>query len=264
MTTERTETLDDLRRDIDRIDDLMHRLLMERGAIIDRLVAVKRTAETGSAFRPGREADMMRRLVERHHGRLPFSAIEHIWRVVISTFTHVQAPYRVHVDQSSDSAAMRDVARFQMGFDVPIVMHDGAVAVAGAVSRSAGDLGIVAMGSTPRSWWDDLGHDGGPQVMARLPFLTYPGRPAAHPVLIVAKPLGDAAIDEVVIGAVERPTRPTSGALGRAEMIAEVAGTGRWRGLIAGERADLPEDARIVGGYARPMNLAQETKALFG
>lgn len=209
MTTERTETLDDLRRDIDRIDDLMHRLLMERGAIIDRLVAVKRTAETGSAFRPGREADMMRRLVERHHGRLPFSAIEHIWRVVISTFTHVQAPYRVHVDGSGDAAAMRDVARFQMGFDVPIVMHDNAVQVASAVARSAGDLGIVAMGAAPRSWWDEIGREGQPQVMARLPFLKYPERPADEPALIIAKPLGDAAVDDVVVGSVERPTRPT-------------------------------------------------------
>ena len=59
-------TLADLRRDIDRIDEAMHRLLMERGDIIDRLISVKQTQETGSAFRPAREADMMRRLVERH------------------------------------------------------------------------------------------------------------------------------------------------------------------------------------------------------
>ena len=127
MTAERSqtrpeahpETLADLRREIDRIDETMHRLLMERGAIIDRLVAVKRTAESGSAFRPGREADMMRRLLARHHGRLPFSAVEHIWRTIIATFTHVQAPYCVHMDGSGDAAAMRDVVRFQTGFDVP-------------------------------------------------------------------------------------------------------------------------------------------------
>ena len=53
-------------REIDRIDEAMHALLMERGEIIDRLIAVKQTQESGSAFRPAREADMMRRLVERH------------------------------------------------------------------------------------------------------------------------------------------------------------------------------------------------------
>jgi chorismate mutase len=64
-------SLADLRQEIDRIDETMHRLLMERGAIIDRLIAVKKTSESGSAFRPGREASMMRALAERHRGLCP-------------------------------------------------------------------------------------------------------------------------------------------------------------------------------------------------
>src|SRR5947199_10522679 len=87
--------LGELRKEIDRIDEAMHRLLMERGEIINRLIAVKKTQESGSAFRPAREADMMRRLVERHHGILPLDTAESIWRVIISTFTHVQAPFAV-------------------------------------------------------------------------------------------------------------------------------------------------------------------------
>ena len=39
-----TPTLADLRKEIDRIDEAMHRLLMERGEIIDRLIAVKKHA----------------------------------------------------------------------------------------------------------------------------------------------------------------------------------------------------------------------------
>ena len=34
---------------------------------------------------------MMRRLVERHRGILPLDTVESIWRVIISTFTFVQA-----------------------------------------------------------------------------------------------------------------------------------------------------------------------------
>ncbi len=78
--------------------------LMQRGEIIGRLIAVKRTQETGSAFRPAREADMMRRLVERHHGMLPLDTVESIWRVIIATFTYVQAPFRVHADLSAGDA----------------------------------------------------------------------------------------------------------------------------------------------------------------
>src|SRR5882757_8111972 len=97
-----------LRQEIDTIDAEVHRLLMARGDIIDRLIKVKETQEVGSAFRPAREADMMRRLVERHRGILPIDTIESIWRVIISTFTYVQAPFSVHADVSIGESAMRD------------------------------------------------------------------------------------------------------------------------------------------------------------
>ena len=96
---------------------------MERGEIIDRLIAAKKTQESGSAFRPAREADMMRRLVERHHGILPLDTAESIWRVIIATFTYVQAPFSVHADLSAGDALMRDSARFHFGFTVPFVPH---------------------------------------------------------------------------------------------------------------------------------------------
>src|SRR6202050_5132359 len=64
-------SLTDLRRDIDRIDASMHALLIERGEIIDRLIAVKKTQDSGSAFRPAREADMMKRLGGGHHRGAP-------------------------------------------------------------------------------------------------------------------------------------------------------------------------------------------------
>src|SRR6202161_4531683 len=95
---QKTSSLADLRQEIDRIDEAMHALLIERGQIIDRLIAVKKTGESGSAFRPAREADMMRRLVQRHHGSLPLDTAESIWRVIISTFTYEQGPFAVDSD----------------------------------------------------------------------------------------------------------------------------------------------------------------------
>ena len=54
--------LDAIRQDIDRIDADMHRLLIERSGVIDRLIAIKQRQGGGSAFRPGREASMLPRL----------------------------------------------------------------------------------------------------------------------------------------------------------------------------------------------------------
>src|SRR4051812_31324830 len=158
-------SLEVLRKEIDAIDEQVHRLLMARGDIIDRLIAVKQTQESGSAFRPAREADMMRRLVARHRGILPLDTVESIWRVIIATFTYVQAPFSVHADLSAGDAAMRDSARFHFGFTVPFVTHMGAAGVVAAVSDSKGDLGLVpafaAVGAG--SWWTALEFDAAPK-----------------------------------------------------------------------------------------------------
>jgi chorismate mutase len=191
-------SLTDLRHEIDRIDAAMHALLMERGEIIDRLIAAKQTQETGSAFRPAREADIMRRLIERHRGNLPLDTAESIWRVIISTFTYVQAPFAVHADLSAGDAAMRDSARFHFGFTVPFVPHMGAASVVAAVTESKGDLGLVPAfaiaGAGP--WWAALEFDTAPKIIARLPFVERANHPAAMPVFVVSRAAADAMVTE--------------------------------------------------------------------
>jgi chorismate mutase len=191
--------LADLRREIDRIDEAMHRLLLERGEIIGRLIAAKGTAETGSAFRPAREADMMRRLVERHSGILPLDTAESIWRVIIATFTYVQAPFSVHADFSAGEAAMRDCARFHFGFTVPLMGHMGPDGVLTAIAASAGDLGLVPVLRTVGGgvWWAALEPEDAPKIIARLPFVERPDHPAGLPVFAIARPHPDAIVSDV-------------------------------------------------------------------
>jgi len=188
-----------LRREIDRIDEAMHRLLIERSEIIDRLIKVKKTEEKGSAFRPAREAEMMRRLVDRHKGILPLDTVESIWRVIIATFTYVQAPFSVHADLSAGSPQMRDSARFHFGFTVPFVAHMGAAAVVAAVSDSAGDLGLVPAVATPGAgaWWNALEFDSAPKIIARLPFVERADHPAALPVFVLSRIANDAMVTEI-------------------------------------------------------------------
>ena len=190
-------TLADLRREIDRIDEAMHRLLMERGDIIDTLIATKKTADSGSAFRPAREADMMKRLVERHRGLLPLDTVESIWRVIISTFTYVQAPFCVHADLSPGEAAMRDSVRFHFGFTVPFISHIGAAGVVAAIAASRGDIGLVPAMTATSPWWATLEGGDAPKIIARLPFVERADHPAALPVFGIARPNPDALVTDI-------------------------------------------------------------------
>jgi chorismate mutase len=190
-------SLAELRQEIDAIDAQMHTLLMQRGDIIDRLIQVKKTQEVGSAFRPAREADMMRRLVQRHRGILPLDTVESIWRVIISTFTYVQAPFSVHADISPGESAMRDSARFHFGFTVPYVSHFSAPAAVEAVTRSKGDLALVSAVSSRTPWWIALEAVAAPKIIARLPFVERADHPAALPVFVVSRVADSAMVTEV-------------------------------------------------------------------
>jgi chorismate mutase len=197
-------SLTDLRKEIDRIDESMHRLLIERSEIIGQLIETKKSQEVGSAFRPAREAEMMRRLVQRHAGILPLDTVESIWRVIISTFTYVQTPFAVHADLSAGDALMRDSARFHFGFTVPFVPHMGASGVVQAVSQSKGDLGLVPATAVAGAgaWWSALEFDAAPKIIARLPFVERRDHPAALPVFVISRVAADAMATETAMWSV--------------------------------------------------------------
>ncbi len=197
-------SLADLRAEIDRIDEGMHKLLIERSQIIENLIKVKGTQDSGSAFRPAREASMMRKLVERHRGILPLDTVESIWRVIIATFTHVQAPYSVHADMTAGEPEMRDSARFHFGFTVPFVPHKSAAGVVAAIASSKGDLGLVPAKDVAGAgaWWTALEADAAPKIIARLPFVERPDHPASLPVFAISRSAPDALATEVQVHSV--------------------------------------------------------------
>ncbi len=246
-----------LRNEIDRIDEAMHGLLMERGQIIDRLIAVKGSQETGSAFRPAREADMMRRLVQRHTGHLPLDTVEGIWRVIIATFTFVQHPFSVHADLSAGDAAMRDSARFHFGFTVPFISHPGASAVVATVAASRGDLGLVpaAFVASEGAWWTALESEGAPKIIARMPFVERADHPAALPVFVISRVSSDAMVKEAEVWSVRvSGWGPKAAAALSATAESIVAPDGAFDGaalLVSiphGKSLDAVKQALIKGG----------------
>jgi chorismate mutase len=257
-----TPSLGDLRRDIDRIDGAMHDLLMERGRIIDRLIAVKQTQESGSAFRPAREADMMRRLVDRHKGILPLDTAESIWRVIIATFTYVQAPFSVHADLSPGHAPVRDSTRFHFGFTVPFVPHMGASSVVEAVSESKGDLGLVPAFAVAGggAWWNALEFDAAPKIIARLPFVDRADHPAALPLFVISRVAADAMVTEVEVWSV-RVSGWNAAAAKALEPLAEVIAVPDRAFDGAALLVSIPQGGNIAGITAALVKAGSSVRA---
>jgi len=240
--------LAELRDTIDAIDAEMHRLLVERGTIIDALIQTKGTEKTGAAFRPGREAAMMRRLVARHRGELPITTVEHIWREIITTFTRMQSPFDVATDGLANPDRMRDLARFYFGFSVELICLGDASAVVAHVAAT-GDLGIVARDQDPDvgAWWRALAKPSGPQIMAVLPYIEIPRRPADLPAFVISPRLSDPATPDIRIlaASAKGDFKPPRG----CSVLAGTDGDGQTELLLAvPENFDAARFAAETGG----------------
>lgn len=172
--TKRDADLKKLREKIDSLDETMHQLLIERSAVIEQLIKVKGTAQSGSAFRPAREVQVLNQRALQHKGGLPFNTIENIWRVIIATFTFQQAAFSVHGDTHLDKNLMQDIARFNFGFTVPYSPHPDTNATIHAVMVSKGDLGLIPCEEQPSyPWWTKLYDPPAPKIIAQLPFVIH-------------------------------------------------------------------------------------------
>jgi len=212
-----------IRDRIDAIDEAVHRLLIDRSGVIAELIEIKGTSKPGAAFRPDREADMMRRLVMRHQGRLPLATVEHIWREIITTFTAMQAPFGVVVGPAEDALAMRDLVRFYFGFSVPVSQAETSEQAIAEVARSRSQIAVVAASASGR-WWDGLAGASAPKIFAKLPFIHIVERPADLPAYVIGPPLQDNHNPDIQVLAVSDAPKLQATVASFGGMIAGQAG----------------------------------------
>ncbi len=173
-TTEKhgvAEPLDSLRREIDRIDDALHDLLMERAGIVERVAAVK--GEGGLAvIHPGREVAILRRLAGRHAGRLPMGVIARMWREMLSGTVFMQGPFSVAVFADQENQGVWDLARDQFGSHSEMTAYASPREVLHQVMTGAVTVGVLPAPSEQDRdpWWPLLCLADAPRVFSTLPF----------------------------------------------------------------------------------------------
>lgn len=86
------EPLDELRREIDVLDDQLLAALSRRAAIVQRVGALKGFT---SAYRAEREAAILRRVAQANHGPLPAERVTAVFREVISACRSLEQRIRV-------------------------------------------------------------------------------------------------------------------------------------------------------------------------
>jgi chorismate mutase-like protein len=191
--------LQELRQRLDAIDDGLHDLLIDRAEVV-ALVADHKRSNNLTFYQPEREAEILRRLAARHHGRLPLASLVRIWREMLAATVSLETPFAVAVYAPTGSPGFWDLARDHFGSNTPIAACGSIAQVITAVAEAPDSAGVLPMPQEgePDPWWRHLlwPDRNTPRVMARLPF----------------GPRGNAraaGADALVIG--HGPQRPTGG-----------------------------------------------------
>ncbi len=164
-------TLENLRREIDEIDDQIHDLLLKRWETVRHVAAAKGVA-SDLPIRPAREAAMLRRLAARHRGPFPFAALARMWHEMIAAFTMLQARYSIAVYANNREHALWDLARDQFGSQVPMTPYPTQRDTLAQLFEGRHDVAVLPM---PREveedpWWVSLAGGDAPKVIMRIPF----------------------------------------------------------------------------------------------
>lgn len=167
--------LDDLRREIDRVDSAVVDLLGERLRIVAEIATAKRRVAGpggGLAMRPAREAAIMRRLAARADDRFPKAALLRMWRELIDAFTQVQSPFAVCVHVPAHQPELWDVARDHFGSGTPLRRAESPGHALRQLGAGAVQVAVLPLPAEADRWWPGLmdAAGGGARVVSRLPF----------------------------------------------------------------------------------------------
>ena len=89
------DKVDELRSQIDRIDQELLRLFNERARLAQTVGAVKKAAGEAQLFRPEREAQILARRQAENPGPLPNAAIAQLYRELMSACMALEAPLKI-------------------------------------------------------------------------------------------------------------------------------------------------------------------------
>lgn len=243
-------SLVEVRQRIDAIDRELLRLLDERAELAGAVAAAKAAAGEAGRFglRPGREAQVLRRLLAAPRKGATPALIVRVWRELMGESLALQGPFQINVWGGKDASRAVELARLRFGAAPSL----RTVARAEEALAAAKTLGGVAVGAlAPDSaWWARLLAEPKLKVFAALPCLTAWGPLSALAVAEVeVEPTGDDVTFWVTDAAL--PAAAIEEALGRDGVAADLLAQAGGLKLFTLAGFHQPEDERLARAPGR-------------
>ncbi len=179
-----TSDLDDLRREVDRLDNAVVDLLVERLTLVERIAILKDDRQDGRiALRPAREAVILRRLVARAGDGFPAAELIRMWRELLAATTRQQTPFAVAAHVPPDQPGLWDIARDHFGSSTPVRRVASPAHALRSLADGSAQVAVLPEPGEQEPWWRALVTPGDAplRIVARLPLadLQHPREPVS-------------------------------------------------------------------------------------
>ncbi len=177
-------SLNDLRAEIDKVDDQLISLLGSRMKIIDRVGELKKSNNEKFFIRSNREADMIKNLIKKSDSSFPKSSIISIWRKIIAAANMHEQNLKISIHNPKNIPDYSYLVREHYNEEVPIFSHDSLTNIVTEIEKGETQIGVFSLpkanqeGAKPDessdNWWINLANNkSGIKVFAKLPFVEF-------------------------------------------------------------------------------------------
>lgn len=169
MKTDKPFDINQVRKDIDRVDNALLSLIAER---LELAAYVKTAKRGGAIWRPSREESHVRNLATATQNSSP-ALVSRIWAELMSASLSIQGPLTVHFGLNRDkNDHALSLVRDRFGASLPIEFHGSETSALAAAYGDENAVAVVAAPGQGARWWTTLTPTGAMpelKIMARLP-----------------------------------------------------------------------------------------------
>lgn len=163
----RRKRVDSIRLDIDRIDNRIHKLLIDRASLVLKVFEAKKSVNNGKLelYRPDREYSVLSKIVSRHKGLFPIKAIVASWSEFFSGYRSMQGKLNISYLNSDEMLVKNHfgMCANYVGFD----SCDGAI---GSLLKKKSDVAALPFPNKKNKWFLRLPELKTIKIIGAVPF----------------------------------------------------------------------------------------------
>mgnify|MGYP003705813099 FL=1 len=242
MTEKPLITIENVRAEIDRVDNALLSLIADRL----KLAASVREVKAGvQLWRPSREDSHVRELAEDTEN-IPAALVSRIWAELMSASIALQGPMKLHIALEGGALDVWTLVRDRFGAAIPTISYPTASSALAAAYADDEGVAILPSPGGMNTWWSSLGVSGAMpdmHILAGLPRTGADCWPLA--VAVSTASIQSSGSDQTLL--ISNKEMEIPGAIIRAETETQVLLS------IDGFKTQSPKGTKIIGCMPLPI-----------